>query len=351
MATTTVLVHEWVTGGGLAGSTLPASWAAEGGAMRRAIARDFASLPDVRVVMTLDASLPDEPGPWTVARIGPGEESGRLEDLATRAQFTAPIAPETGGILAGLASRLERVRARSLGSTPLAIETAGDKLRTAQILGLLGIATPEARRIDPGDPWPPDVSYPAVLKPIDGAGSIDTFFLKDRDSIPQEARSIPGAVIQPYVDGIPSSASFLVGRAGAQLLAVGRQSIEIQDQRFVYRGGILPGPREMFDDSVRRAAESIPGLRGFVGVDYLWDERGHRPILLDLNPRPTTSYVGLVRVLPPGALARAWIEAVGGSHESRSDDLADIVHAQRPLTFMADGRIIETRPLEERVDP
>src|SRR3954464_11565256 len=68
-----VLVHEWVTGGGLAGSPLPASWAAEGRAMRRAIARDFASLPEVRVVVTLDDRQPDDPGPWTVVRVGPGE--------------------------------------------------------------------------------------------------------------------------------------------------------------------------------------------------------------------------------------------------------------------------------------
>ena len=39
----TILVYEWVTGGGLAGSPLPGSWAAEGRAMRRAIAADFAS--------------------------------------------------------------------------------------------------------------------------------------------------------------------------------------------------------------------------------------------------------------------------------------------------------------------
>ena len=40
-----VLVHEWVTGGGMAGMALPASWEREGSAMRRAIAREFAALP------------------------------------------------------------------------------------------------------------------------------------------------------------------------------------------------------------------------------------------------------------------------------------------------------------------
>src|ERR1700687_611488 len=69
-----VLVHEWVTGGGLAGSPLPVSWAAEGRAMRRAIAAEFAGLRGrpARVVVTLDARLPEDPGPWLVARIAQG---------------------------------------------------------------------------------------------------------------------------------------------------------------------------------------------------------------------------------------------------------------------------------------
>ncbi len=59
-----VLVHEWVTGGGLSGSPLPASWEREGSAMRRAIAAEFAALSteEIKVVMTLDARLPEEAG-------------------------------------------------------------------------------------------------------------------------------------------------------------------------------------------------------------------------------------------------------------------------------------------------
>src|SRR5262245_8994121 len=97
----TILVHEWVTGGGLAGSPLPPSWAAEGGAMRRAIAADFASMPgsSVGVTMTLDARLADDPGPWTVERIGEGQETDRVRELARTADFTVVIAPETMGIL------------------------------------------------------------------------------------------------------------------------------------------------------------------------------------------------------------------------------------------------------------
>src|SRR3954452_3588271 len=87
--TTTILVHEWVTGGGLAGQPLPASWAAEGHAMRRAIARDFAALPGVRVVVTLDERFPEEPGPWSVVRIGAGagREDATFPRLVTDADY------------------------------------------------------------------------------------------------------------------------------------------------------------------------------------------------------------------------------------------------------------------------
>jgi predicted ATP-grasp superfamily ATP-dependent carboligase len=44
---------------------------------------------------------------------------------------------------------------------------------------------------------------------------------------------------------------------------------------------------------VRRAAACIPGLRGYVGFDVLIpDAAPNRPLLVEVNPRLTTSYVG-----------------------------------------------------------
>ena len=106
----TVLVHEWVTGGGLAGADLPPSWAMEGRAMRRAIATDFARVPGVRVIVTLDDRWTDDPGPWTVVRVGPGREESIFADLASQAQGTVLIAPETSGILAARAPAIEHAR-------------------------------------------------------------------------------------------------------------------------------------------------------------------------------------------------------------------------------------------------
>jgi len=39
-------------------------------------------------------------------------------------------------------------------------------------------------------------------------------------------------------------------------------------------------------------AATLPGLRGFVGIDLVWHaQRG--PVLIEINPRLTCSYVGL----------------------------------------------------------
>ncbi len=335
-----VLVHEWVTGGGLAGSPLPASWAAEGRAMRRSIAGDFASLPHVRVVITLDEGQPDEPGPWTVVRVGPGEEPDRFAMLAARADFTALIAPESGGVLAERARAIEEAGGRSLGSSPAAIEITGDKLRLGAHLAERGIATPACRRVVPMLGLPDEFPYPAVLKPIDGAGSMETYFVPDAGALPDAARSSGEALLQPFVPGVPMSASFLVGADGrARPIGTGRQRVEVREGRFLYRGGELPAAGGRLDPSPRRAVESVPGLLGFVGVDFLLDEDSGRVTVLEINPRPTTSYVALSWHLTPGVLARTWLDLVAGIPGEGGPDLAELVHSHAPARFAADGTI------------
>src|SRR5262245_57096890 len=162
----TVLVHEYVTGGGLAGQGLPDSWRAEGSAMRRALAEEFAALAGTRVVMTLDARLPDEPGSWTAVRVAAGEERDKFARLAGEADAVVLVAPETGGLLHDRARQIEDAGGRSLGSTPEAIALTSDKLRLASHLAALGIPTPPSVRVVPAEGLPRDWPYPAVLKPI-----------------------------------------------------------------------------------------------------------------------------------------------------------------------------------------
>src|SRR5262245_7940047 len=129
----TIFVHEWVTGGGLSGSSCPTSLAVEGAAMRRVVASEFAALPPVgaRVVMTIDSRWSDEPGPWTTLRVSKRESPRLVYDLASKADYTVLIAPETMHVLADLTRGLELAGARLLGSKAEAVETTGNKLRLA----------------------------------------------------------------------------------------------------------------------------------------------------------------------------------------------------------------------------
>ena len=335
----TILIHEWVTGGGLAGQMLPASWAAEGGAMRRAICRDFSLIPGIRVLMTLDAGLPDEPGPWETIRIGPGEEWEQLRQLASRSDFTAVIAPESSGLLEERAALLAKIGAKSLGSTPEAIAVAGDKLRVSELLNQRQIPTPRSQRVEPALGLPDDFPYPAVLKPIDGAGSVDTFLVSDASWSSGGTFTGSAALIQPLIDGIPMSASLLVGKDGAVLIALGRQDVSIRAGRFAYSGGRLPADPRAIDANVLAAVDAIPGLAGFVGVDYLWDEAKAEATIVEVNPRPTTAYGGLSHILPAGMLARAWLDAITGEIGPESGGLAEVVHSRPPIRFRADGTI------------
>jgi tyramine---L-glutamate ligase len=308
--------------------------------MRRAIAADFARLPDrpARVIVTSDSRLLDDPGPWTTV---PGDEAASVRELAASADFTVLIAPETSGILAGLTRELGNAGARLLGSTAAAVELTADKARLAARLQELAIDTPPTRTIVPGNGLPRDATYPAVLKPVDGAGSVDTFYLPDALSLPDRAREMPVALFQPFLQGTSMSASFFVDQSGQIWpIGVGFQRMAIRDGRFEYHGGSLPAPCLDALPQLTPAVESVAGLRGFVGVDFIWNSRENRAIILEINPRPTTSYVGLCRLLPPGRLAQAWLSACAleGRDTAILAGLVECVHGKEcRLWFSSSG--------------
>ncbi len=64
--------------------------------------------------------------------------------------------------------------------------------------------------------------------------------------------------------------------------------------------------------------------------------------MIEINPRVTTSIVGLVRLAPPGTIARAWLTCL---LEPGGDDLGPDFAAIRsapPVRFQADGTIRST---------
>jgi predicted ATP-grasp superfamily ATP-dependent carboligase len=348
---TTVLIFEYVTGGGMAGRALPASWAAEGAAMRRAIVRDFATLPDVRVVTTVDARLPIEEIPGVDVRVFADHDWGWPESLAAGPDYILLIVPEAIRTHKYEVYYVESVGGRLLGSSYRAIDLVGDKYRLAHQLARHQVPTPPTMLIRPNFSGFPDEWYgPILIKPSHGAGSVDTVVVGDR-RCPSWVPRDRTFVAQPYLSGEPMSASFLVDVEGhPTLLAIGRQRFDHdEDGRLSYLGGTIPARLDYCPAPVLAAIEAANvsvegrarsrGLRGFVGVDFLLDEQD-RATVLEINPRPTTSYVGLARLFPPGTIAGAWLAAINGPLDQTDWPDRLRLPANTPaVSFDADGTI------------
>jgi len=343
----TILIYEFVTGGGLAGEPLPDSWAVEGAAMRDALAAEFAAArrPVARVVVTLDPRYSAGAGRWETVAVDTPE---RLETLAREADYTLLIAPETSGVLEGLTRRLHDAGVRTLGSSPEAVALAGDKVALGERLRLSGVPTPRSFVLQPGQSPPANWPFPSVLKPIDGAGSIDTHLLERPGDLDRIGDSIAPRLLQEFAPGVAMSASFLVLGGRVRLLAIGEQQVDRRGGRFSYQGGFVPvacGAESL----AARAVEAVPGLGGLVGVDFLWDPSDGRIVILEINPRPTTSFVGLSRLWSPGALAEAWLAALvePTGWDAAMDGIAQRVAAAEPVEFTASGQIARLETTQE----
>ncbi len=156
---------------------------------------------------------------------------------------------------------------------------------------------PTGRVLESDEPLPVDFPYPAVLKPIDGAGSQDTYFVRT----PMEK---PPAYawrrrLERFVPGMAASAARLCGPAEGVGLAPCKQRIS-DDGRLRYLGGELPlaaGFAERAEQLASRALAAMPRAIGFVGVDLVLGREpdGSEDYVIEVNPRLTTSYVGLRR--------------------------------------------------------
>ncbi|MEM6656098.1 MAG: ATP-grasp domain-containing protein, partial [Planctomycetota bacterium] len=129
------------------------------------------------------------------------------------------------------------------------------------------------------------------------------------------------------------SVAVLCGPGGATPLAPCRQRLST-DGRLRYLGGgtpILPGLAERAGALAAAAVEALPQCSGYVGVDLVLgdhpDGRGDR--VIEVNPRLTTSYVGL-RVAAERSLAGAMIDAADGKP-------VRVPFSGRPIAFDADG--------------
>jgi len=206
----------------------------------------------------------------------PGRFEADLEVLAANSDCGLVIAPDEH-----LAHYTEIIEDKTvnLGSPSNAVDACADKLKTAAILRDAGIAVAEDTESD---------RY--VIKPRWGCGS-EGIIVTDDSLLPD------GFIRTRFIEGEHISVSLIRSKNGFVLpLTVNRQLVEITPEKIVYKGGITPyfTPRvDEIIDACRRAGK-ILGCRGYFGVDLVLSDK---PYIVDVNPRPTTSIIGISRVI------------------------------------------------------
>ena len=294
-----IFVCEYVTGGGLAGQPLPASLSREGDMMLTALVKDLAALESVEVVTTRDKRLPALRAPADVLMVDePGEFWPSWIQLIRAADAVWPIAPESGGILARVSELSVEAGRTLLASDPKSVRLTGSKLATAQYLTKFGIPAVPTAPLGAGEVFSEASAW--VVKPDDGAGAENTLLFDGLDNLDRwmAANPVPDMILQPYVSGPAASLSLLCRDGAAWLLTCNEQLIEISGNEFRYRGGIVGGRefrRAEYQPIASAVAAAVPGLWGYVGVDLIDGPDG--PVLLEINPRLTTSYAGLRRAI------------------------------------------------------
>ena len=290
-----ILVFEYITGGGMLGRALTPSLVSEGDLMLRALASDLCELDGVEVVITRDARLSPVKLPVACRFIDRAEQFPIAWDQTLDGVDAVwPIAPEQHGVLERVTEAVLDSGKTLLSSPPCAVRTATSKIGTLRRLAERGIAVVPTYGIDDALPLIPGRW---VLKPDDGVGCIGIRLFQDRDALRRHWEQLPDGpanVAQPYVPGTAASLSILAKEGEAALLSVNRQRIAVMDDVFVLLGCVVSGLHggwRRYQRMASHVAAALPELRGYFGVDLIVGPGGLK--VLEVNPRLTTSYVGL----------------------------------------------------------
>ena len=317
-----ILIVEWCCSG-LGGdpALLPMSLVREGKTMLLALmdslnhAKDFSAKtvlhPNLTSTFPSELSISPFPG-WA--------------ELARSFDLLWPIAPETDGILLGLAQKSREAFQTVLIPNDDLIALATDKLQTFHHLKRHGLPTPETFPIEsfqagggtfqviggtfqvidgtsPPGPW--------VLKLRDGAGSQGMRLIVQ----PAELMGLEENrwILQTHIQGTAVSQAILGGPAGPWFCPPCIQQMS-KDGSFAYQGGSTPISSDFARRTqhlTERLVKTLPPWLGWLGVDMILGDAVD--VILEINPRLTTSFVGLNRAAG-GSLAPAIIRHAFGEN-------------------------------------
>lgn len=264
--------------------------------MLSAVAADFLSIREYQVhVIVADGVQLDLDERIVTHRARTVEErSEKFDELVCWADETVLIAPEFRGTLLGLSKQVREQGGKLLSPSPEFVSVASDKQSTIERLFAAKVAVPKGQVLMPGERCPLGVSYPAVVKPIDGCGSLGVELVQEGHQL---SRGDGAYRLEERVRGLPVSVLCICGAEQTLALEPCLQCLAGADD-FAYQGGALPLEEHLRARAAKLALSAVhilPPTQGLVGVDLVLGEAedGSEDFVIEVNPRCTTSYVGL----------------------------------------------------------
>ncbi len=203
------------------------------------------------------------------------------------------IAPESDGLLLEHRNLVSAAGLDCCGASAETIQICSDKLLSFERLTAVGVPTV------PTAAFNGQVSADAasIIKPRFGAGCEETFVVEPGENLPELGAAGDQYVIQPFVEGKAVSTAAVRTDRGWSVLplveqrVVGRKCLE-------YHGGVLCIDGQIQSEGLTKTIlsclDAVRADRGWIGIDLI--EPTHGPsVVVDVNPRLTTSYVGYRR--------------------------------------------------------
>lgn len=358
-----VLVFEYITGGGLNKSDLSESLATEGLLMLQSLVDNLAEIDAVEPIIMLDhrilgkasfnavdlssakpsptgegwmrgnknkekdhvksphpspllqgegghilnsAALGLPPNPQNIHIITPEQECCQeFTRLMPLCDAVWPVAPESDAILQTLCEEVEHSGKLLLTSSASTVAIAGNKWLTYGHLQRHNIAAVPTKKLT-------DFCFSSgewIIKTVDGVGCADSYVIADQQDFDTLTAALDKAkyIVQPHLQGEKTSLSCLFKNGRGWLVCANRQHFDLIDKQYHLIGITVnfTSNTARYLDLVNAVAKAMPGLWGYAGIDLI--ETVGQLLILEINPRVTTSYAGIYAALGINC-ARAVVE-------------------------------------------
>ena len=322
-----IFIFEFASGGGFNRVNIPISLFSEGFGMLRSIIKDFKSL-GFEIYTLLDYRIHHISAVLAIDNfvIIKRKENylKQFKTLVKDCEYAFIIAPESTNILYKLTNIVKNYNKIVLSTNLEGIKISTSKINTYKFFRKNKITTPETYLI-PLKKNNLDVEFvirkfhelknPIIIKPEDGVGAESIYFFEKKNQIENFFQDFKYKieagryyVLQEFVEGKDLSISLINNVTSLNLqtkkpyiLSINSQNITIKNPNYKseYFGGFTPiENHQKTSIELTKILEKIDfsQFSGYFGIDLIKSEDS-RFYFIEINPRLTTSYIGLRNVI------------------------------------------------------